>query len=89
MPPQPATYSTTTNKVVIGQVSKEGSTTIQVEGWDAIQAAIYRKEDPPRERLEKVQGERNREIEREIDHCKTKKCKPTEAIAPRPTRGRT
>ena len=29
----------------MGQVSKEGSAAIQVEGWDAIQAVIYRKED--------------------------------------------
>ena len=48
-----------------------------------------RKQDPPRGRSKKVQEERNREIEREIDHCKTKKCKPKETIAPRPSRGRT
>ena len=34
-------------KVVMGQVSKEGSVAIQVEGCGAIQIVIYRKEDPP------------------------------------------
>jgi len=48
-----------------------------------------RKEDPPRGRSKKVQGERNREIEREIDHCKTKKCIPKETISPQLARGRT
>ena len=31
---------------MMGQVSKEGSTTIQVEGLDAIPVAISSKEDP-------------------------------------------
>ena len=46
MPPQPAAYSTAISKAVMGQVSKERSTTLQLEGYDAIQAAIYRKEGP-------------------------------------------
>ena len=29
------------------QVSKGKSTILQVEGWDTIQVAIYRKEGPP------------------------------------------
>ena len=44
MPSQPITYSTTTNKVVMWQVSKEISIALQVEGWDAIQTAINVKE---------------------------------------------
>ena len=47
----------------MGQVSKEGSATIQMEGLDAIQAAIYRKEDPPRRGIKKIKGERNRKRE--------------------------
>ena len=46
VPPQPASYSATTSKAMMGQVSKEGSIMIQVKGLDAIPAAIYRKEDP-------------------------------------------
>ena len=45
--PQPAAYSFATNKAVMRQASKKGSTAIQVEGWDAMQIAIYRKEYPP------------------------------------------
>ena len=58
MPPQPTSYSTATNKAVMGQVSKEGSTTIQVEGYDAILVAIYSKEDPPRIGIKKRMGEK-------------------------------
>lgn len=54
MPPQPTTYSTTISKAVMGQVSKKGSRTIQVEGLDAIPTAIYRKEDPPRKGMKKI-----------------------------------
>ena len=54
MPSQPTTYSITTSKAMIGQVSKEGSMTIQVEGLDAILATIYRKEDPPRKGIRKI-----------------------------------
>ena len=43
--PTTIAYSIATSKAVMGQVSKEGSMAIQVEGWDAIQAVIYRKED--------------------------------------------
>ena len=46
MPSQPTTYSITTNKAVMGQVSKERSMTIYVEGLDTILATIYVKEDP-------------------------------------------
>ena len=56
---------------MMGQVSKERSTTIKEEGCNAIQATIYRKEDPPGMGLEKVQRGRYREIERESDHCIT------------------
>ena len=43
--PTTIAYSIATSKAVMGQVSKEGSMAIQVEGWDAIHAVIYRKED--------------------------------------------
>ena len=33
-------------KQVMGQVSRERSIVFQVEGWDAIQTTVYRKEDP-------------------------------------------
>ena len=51
---------------MIGQLSKKGSTTIQVEGWDAIQVAIYRKEDPP--------GKWIKRMERERESYETEKC---------------
>ena len=47
MPLQPAAYSTATSKAMMGQVSKEISIALQVEEWDAIQIAIYKKECPP------------------------------------------
>ena len=53
----------------MGQESKEGLTTIQVEGLDAIQAAIYRKEDPPRMGIKKIKGGRNREREWNWELC--------------------
>ena len=59
----------------MGQAFKERSKTLKVEGWDAIQIVINRKEDPPWWWSKKF-GEGNREIERESDHCKTKKCIP-------------
>ena len=47
MPLQPATYSTATSKAMMGQISKEISIALQVEEWDVIQTAIYKKERPP------------------------------------------
>jgi len=47
---------------------------IKVEGWDAIQTAIYRKEDPPR------QGDWKKFRERESDHCIIEKCVPKESL---------
>ena len=52
------------------QVFKEGSTTIQVECWDAIQAVIYRKKDPHGRGNRKTRRER----EREKENCETEKC---------------
>ena len=49
-------FSIATGKAVMWQVSKEGSMAIQVESWDAIQAAIYRKEDNPWGDQKKPQG---------------------------------
>ena len=49
-------FSIATSKAVMWQVSKEGSMAIQVEGWDAIQAAIYRNEDNPWGDQKKPQG---------------------------------
>lgn len=72
MLPEFASYSTTTNKVVIGQVFNEGLTTIQVEGLDAIATTIYRKEDPLKKGIRKIYGG-NRERERKIENCITEK----------------
>ena len=47
MPLWPAAYSTATGNVVMGRVFKERSITLQVEGWDTLQVAIYRREGPP------------------------------------------
>ena len=47
----------------MGQVSKEGLTTIQVEGQDANPVAIFSKEDPPRiKRKKKGEGEKREEL---------------------------
>ena len=46
----------------MGQVSKEGSMAIQVEGLDAIQVVIYRKEDNLVGGIRKNLKEINREI---------------------------
>ena len=60
--PTAIAYSIATSKAVMGQVSKEGSMAIQVEGWDAIQAVIYRKEDNLVGGIRKNLKEINREI---------------------------
>ena len=60
--PTTIAYSIATSKAVMGQVSKEGSMAIQVEGWDAIQAVIYRKEDNLVGGIRKNLKEINREI---------------------------
>ena len=60
--PTAIAYSIVTSKAVMGQVSKEGSMAIQVEGWDAIQAVIYRKEDNLVGGIRKNLKEINREI---------------------------
>jgi len=44
----------------MGQVSKEGSMTIQMEGWNAIQVAIYRMEDPHGRWIKKTRREERR-----------------------------
>ena len=50
-------------------------------GWDAIQTAINKKEGPPLGGGgQKKFGERNREIERESDHCNTEKYIPKEHL---------
>ena len=49
------------------QVAKDGSTTIQVEGLDAIPTIIYRKEDHPRRKIILEGG--SEEVVRESDHC--------------------
>ena len=64
---------------MMGQVSKEISIALQVEEWDAIQTAIYKKECPPWKGIKKS-WERSREIERESEHCKTKKCIPKKQL---------
>ena len=47
----------------MGQVSKEGLMTIQVEGYDVNPVAIYSKEDPPRiRRKKKGDGEKREEL---------------------------
>ena len=66
MPPQPPAYSTTTSKAVMEQVSKEGLTILQVESWDAIQAAILGRKIILEGGSEKV--------ERESDHCIFEDC---------------
>lgn len=68
MPPQLASYSTTSSKATMGQVFKEGSTTILIEGLDAILMAIYRKEDPSKMEIKKSKEE---EIERERKELRT------------------
>ena len=48
-----------------------------MEGWDAIQATTYRKEDPSRRGIEKSgerERERNKETKRESDHCVSEDC---------------
>ena len=59
MSPHPASYSTTTSKEMVGQVSKEGSTTLQVEGKDTISVTIYSRKNPPKEWPKKQRGIRN------------------------------
>ena len=66
MSSQPASYSTTTSKAVMGQVSKERLAALQVKG--CVQFIGYkRKEDPTWERIGKKFRERDRERERERD----------------------
>ena len=60
--PTAIAYSIATSKAVMGQVSKEGSMAIQVEGLDAIQVVIYRKEDNLVGGIRKNLKEINREI---------------------------
>ena len=61
MSPDPASYSTTTNKATMGQLSKEGLTTLQVEGKDVILATIYSRKDPLKKGSKKLREKKERE----------------------------
>ena len=63
------------------QVSKERSTVLKVECWDAIQIAINRKENHHRKGIRKS-SEKEVEIERERDLCNIEKCISQEIIVP-------
>ena len=78
MSPHPASYSTTTSKEMVGQVSKEGSTTLQVEGKDTISVTIYSRKNPPKEWLKKQRMQKQRGIR----NCITKRFVIIRTIVP-------
>ena len=78
----------------MGQVSRERSIAIQVEGWDAIPVAIYSNEDPLRrgiknKKIKKIKKEKQRVKGRGIKNYINEKHVIQRTIVPQLAKGRT